>query len=129
MDFITQRCIDDVDTELKANQQLILNKSVTWASVADKVLQSDGSFKDGTDTNKTIRASIEPINQASDFERIMLKDQGIVEESTHFMNTLLTHDIQANDNITYSGTTYRITYVIPKQFNIDYTQALLKINN
>ena len=131
-----------VENELQQMKDFILNQSITWRSVGEKVLTIDGDFTDGTDVDIDIRALIEPVGMAtSQVQKII---QGLAENSSHVLMTLKNYDIKEEDIIINSvrrnwifpiilGTktkgNYRVNYVIPSQFDIDYSIYLLKIDN
>jgi len=111
-------------TYLQQNHDVILPLSVTWTDVATKTLNTDGSFTDGTDTNTTIRAAIEPIKSLSQQQYKMI--QGLAEDSTHVLFTLDKYSIDEEDKIVYASKTYRIAYVFVEQYSLGINEYLLK---
>ena len=131
-----------IENELQQMKDFILNQTVTWRSTGAKVLTSDGDFTTGTDVDTDIRALIEPTSTAtSEVQKVI---QGLAENSSHVLMTLKNYNIKEEDIIIDASRkswifpivlgartkgNYRVNYVIPNQFNIDYSIYLLKIDN
>lgn len=108
-------------------KDIILNQDVTWTNVGDKVLTTDGDFTDGTNIDTTIRVLIELVSAAT--SEVQKAIQGLAENSSHVLTTLKNYTIKEEDLIISGNDTYSVNYVIPNQFNIDYSIYLLKIYN
>ena len=131
-----------IENELQQMKDFILNQTVTWRSTGAKVLTSDGDFTTGTDVDTDIRALIEPTSTAtSEVQKVI---QGLAENSSHVLMTLKNYNIKEEDIIIDASRkswifpivlgartkgNYRVNYVIPNQFSIDYSIYLLKIDN
>ena len=131
-----------IENELQQMKDFILNQTVTWRSTGAKVLTSDGDFTTGTDVDTDIRALIEPTSTAtSEVQKVI---QGLADNSSHVLMTLKNYNIKEEDIIIDASRkgwifpivlgartkgNYRVNYVIPNQFNIDYSIYLLKIDN
>lgn len=119
------RSMNQIKNYIDKNHDVILPHSVTWTATAAKTLKSDGSFSDGSDTDTTIKAQIEPIRSLSQEQYMMV--QGYAEDSTHVLFTLNNYSISEQDTITFSGKTYRVKYVFTEQYDLALTECLLKV--
>jgi len=123
--MLDRTCLYQESKELARNKNVILPLRVTWTDRGTDTVRDDGSFTDKADTTSTILAAIEPINSRSQKQHKAF--HALAEETTHVMFTLRTYDISEQDIITYNGKVYRVIYVFPEQYHIQFKECLLKV--